>query len=375
MKRTTLILAALIILAAANAQQRTDSVHVAHYDLNLSVVDFTGYTIDGYTDLTIVAKVNNLTQMRLDLKALTTDSVFVNGAAVTFSHVGETLLVTVPAMQTGDTALVRIYYHGTPAHDNYFGGFYFNGQYAYNYGVALEATPHSYGRVWFPCLDEFTDKSSYSFHIRTENGKGDFDMNRVHCNPSTSRPGFRLVEVDKLKNAISRLIHESGLGMADFAEAEASSGKKKRPAPKPPQRATGRSFGPSYGDNAVWVAKCAAAFKIKTPEKTFFSCKTEEELLAKKDMIKQWILNSQPVMIIRQNRTMTDEESVRWPLDIAIIDGLGPDDDTFHVVFPGGRDRGQNDLRTGMVPLSKLIRRTTDAMLMFYRPADGTSRR
>jgi len=32
-------------------------------------------------------------------------------------------------------------------------------------------------------------------------------------------------------------------------------------------------------------------------------------------------------------------------------------------------------LRTGMVPLSKLIRRTTDAMLMFYRPADGAARR
>jgi len=210
----------------------------------------------------------------------------------------------------------------------------------------------------------------------TATGKGDFDMTRVHCNPSTSRPGFRLAEVEKLKDAISRLIHESGLNMGDFADAEELSGKKKkRPAPKPPQRATGRSFGPSYGDNAVWVAKCAAAFKIKSPEKTFFSCKTEEELLAKKDMIKQWILNSQPVMVIRQNRTMTDEESVRWPLDIAIIDGLGPDDDTFHVVFPGGRDRGQNDLRTGMVPLSKLIRRTTDAMLMFYRPADGTARR
>lgn len=171
MKQITLTLAALILLAAANAQQRTDSVHVAHYDLNLSVVDFTGHTIDGYTDITAVAKVNNLTQVRLDLKALIADSIFVNGAAATFSHVGESLLVTVPAMQTGDTAAIRVHYHGTPAHDNYFGGFYFNGQYAYNYGVALEATPHSYGRVWFPCLDEFTDKSSYSFHIRTENGK------------------------------------------------------------------------------------------------------------------------------------------------------------------------------------------------------------
>ena len=171
MKHTLILLAALITLAAANAQQRTDSVHVAHYDLNLSVVDFTGHTIDGYTDITAVAKVNNLTQVRLDLKALTTDSVFVNGTATTFSHSGESLLVTVPAMQTGDTATVRVHYHGTPAHDSYFGGFYFNGQYAYNYGVALNDVPHAYGRCWFPCMDEFTDKSSYSFHVRTESGK------------------------------------------------------------------------------------------------------------------------------------------------------------------------------------------------------------
>jgi len=171
MKHIILILAALITMATANAQQRTDSLHVAHYDLNLSVVDFTGHTIDGYTDITVVAKVNNLTQVRLDLKALTTDSVFVNGAATTFSHLGESLLVTVPAMQTGDTATVRVHYHGTPAHDSYFGGFYFNGQYAYNYGVALNDVPHAYGRCWFPCMDEFTDKSSYSFHIRTESDK------------------------------------------------------------------------------------------------------------------------------------------------------------------------------------------------------------
>ena len=171
MKRITLCLAALLTLAAAQAQQRTDSLHVAHYDLNLSVVDFTGHTIDGYTDLTVVAKVNNLTQVRLDLKALTTDSVFVNNVATTFSHIGESLFVNIPAMQNGDTAILRVHYHGTPAHDSYFGGFYFNGQYAYNYGVALNDVPHSYGRCWFPCLDECTDKSSYSFHIRTESDK------------------------------------------------------------------------------------------------------------------------------------------------------------------------------------------------------------
>ena len=168
MKRITTIFAMMMLWAAGFAQQRTDSVHVAHYDINLSVVDFTTKVIDGYTDLTVVAKVGNLSQIRLDLMALTTDSVKVNQQPATFSHIGQSLLVNVPTMQSGDTALVRVYYHGVPAHDGYFGGFYFTGGYAYNVGVALSDIPHSYGRCWYPCLDEFTDKSSYSFHIRTQ---------------------------------------------------------------------------------------------------------------------------------------------------------------------------------------------------------------
>ena len=166
-RKITIIFSIVFFWMTGFAQQRTDSVHVAHYDINLSVLDFTNNTIDGHTDITVVSKVNNLTQLRLDLMVLTVDSVTVNQNPVTFSHVGEALFVNVPAMQSGDTALVRVYYHGSPAHDGYFGGFYFNGGYAYNVGVALSDIPHSYGRCWYPCLDEFTDKSSYSFHIRT----------------------------------------------------------------------------------------------------------------------------------------------------------------------------------------------------------------
>lgn len=166
-RRINIIFTLLLLSAMGFAQQRTDSVHVAHYDINLSVTDFTSKVIDGYTDISVVAKVGNLTQVRLDLMVLTVDSVTVNQNPATFSHIGQSLLVNVPAMQSGDSALIRVYYHGIPAHDGYFGGFYFNGGYAYNVGVALSDIPHSYGRCWYPCLDEFTDKSSYSFHIRT----------------------------------------------------------------------------------------------------------------------------------------------------------------------------------------------------------------
>jgi aminopeptidase N len=172
MNRTIALLSLLLVWVAGGfAQQRTDSVHVAHYDLHLSVVDFTNHVIDGYTDLTVVSKINNFNQLRLDLKYLSCDSVFVGSTAVTFSQSGENIYINLPLMQSGDTASVRVYYHGTPGHDDGFGGFYYSGQYAYIVGVALHDQPHAYGRCWFPCMDEFTDKSSYNFHIRTQNGK------------------------------------------------------------------------------------------------------------------------------------------------------------------------------------------------------------
>lgn len=198
---------------------------------------------------------------------------------------------------------------------------------------------------------------------------GPFDMTRVHMNPSDSRPRFRLAEVDKLRTTIEATLKAAGLSQPDFLTGEDDGGKgKKKPAAKPARPSARGKKGPSYGDNAAWVAKCAAALKVKNPEKVFFSAKTEAELVSHKDMIKEWMLLSQPVLLVRQNKPLTDEESQRWPLDIAIIDGLGSDGDTFHVVFPGGCDRGRKSRPSGYMKLGDLLDRTTDAMLMFYRP-------
>jgi hypothetical protein len=116
------------------------------------------------------------------------------------------------------------------------------------------------------------------------------------------------------------------------------------------------------------VEKCAAALKIGNPEEVFVSCKTEEELKASSDMIRAWLMKSQLVLVVRQNKPPTDEHSVRWPLDIAIIDGIGEGDEEFHVVFPLGKDRGFRTPERGYVTLDKLFYRASEAMLMFYRP-------
>jgi len=176
MRKISILFCMLLAGITGYSQQRTDSVHAAHYDLALSVVDFENHRVEGRADITLVAKVNNLNQIRLDLKFLTCDSVFVNQSATPFTQSEEHIYINTSAMQSGDTATIRVHYHGTPGHDDGFGGFYYSGEYAYNVGVALTDQPHAYGRCWFPCMDEFTDKSTYSFHIRTEAGK------RAVCN-------------------------------------------------------------------------------------------------------------------------------------------------------------------------------------------------
>lgn len=170
MKKTFALILTILWAVFTYAQDRSDSMHVAHYDLHLDIMDFTGHTLNGYADLTMVTKVNNLSQYVLDLQGPIADSVLLNGQSVSFTHQGNQ--VRIPHIsQQGDTTQIRIYYHGVPAHDSYIGGFYFAGQYCYNIGVAFEYQPHSFGRCWMPCLDFFTEKSSYTMHIHTEAGK------------------------------------------------------------------------------------------------------------------------------------------------------------------------------------------------------------
>lgn len=170
MKKSFALIIAIFWALCVCAQDRTDSMHVAHYDLHLDIMDFTAKTINGYVDLTMVTKVNNLPQYVLDLQGLTVDSVFVDGQSTTFTHASNKLAIPCTAV-LGDTAIIRVYYHGAPIRDSQIGGFYYVGQYCYNIGVAFAYQPHSFGRCWIPCIDFFTDKSTYTMHIHTEAGK------------------------------------------------------------------------------------------------------------------------------------------------------------------------------------------------------------
>ncbi len=149
-------------------QGRSDTIDVAHYTISLDISDLASGEIHGNCELKVVSLLNNLSTINLDLKALIVDSVKVNGATRTFTHIGELLAVSVASMNANDTATVKVYYGGTPVTDpSGFGGFYMTSTYAYNIGVAFVDDPHNYGRVWFPCVDNFVDRATYETYITT----------------------------------------------------------------------------------------------------------------------------------------------------------------------------------------------------------------
>ena len=83
-----------------------------------------------------------------------------------YSYVGDLLSIPAGTYTLGDTIEIAVSYQGTP-YGNSCGGFTFINNYSFNIGVSMYEQPHCFGRVWFPCIDEFTDKSTYTFHIGT----------------------------------------------------------------------------------------------------------------------------------------------------------------------------------------------------------------
>lgn len=173
----SLVFTVQIATAQVNQPQQTfdysDTVHIHHYKISVDTINFAQTILYAHTEVTAVAKQNNITAIDLSLFQLTVDSVTSVSGTLTYSYNDTTLHINLPAaIQQNDTAIITVYYHGTPQTDaSGFGGFYFTSSYAFNMGVGFASIPHNLGKVWFPCIDEFTDKSTYEFSITTPSNK------------------------------------------------------------------------------------------------------------------------------------------------------------------------------------------------------------
>ena len=161
------------ILSRADNDGRKDSFDVRKYTITLDVSDFKTKQIKGMTDISFLAKTNNLQNFRLDFFRLKVDSILQGAQKLSYTYNDSLLHISLPStMKSGDSAHVQVYYHGKPAVDKgHFGGLDFSdvdSGYAYVLGVTFNFLPHTFGRGWFPCVDNFTDKALFEYYITTK---------------------------------------------------------------------------------------------------------------------------------------------------------------------------------------------------------------
>ena len=157
---------------------RSDTVDVLNYQINLDMTNIGAQQIKGNCVVQFTPKINGVTQLDLDLQELNIDSITSGGTALAFSYNDTLINITLPStLNTTDTSTVTVYYNGSPqTAPSGWGGFYFSNGYAFNLGVGFQDNPHNYGRIWFPCFDNFVERSTYEFNITTGGGK------KAHCN-------------------------------------------------------------------------------------------------------------------------------------------------------------------------------------------------
>lgn len=155
----------------SNSNSRCDTVDIIDTYVYLDFTNFTSNNIRGYADIVVSPLMVNIPQLHLDLEGLIVDSVFINSTAAAYNHNGSDLFIDLPNLASWVNFTARVYYHGSPIHDTSWGGFYFSSGYAYNMGVGMDALPHNFGRVWFPCFDNFRERCTYTIQALTDGGR------------------------------------------------------------------------------------------------------------------------------------------------------------------------------------------------------------
>lgn len=168
---------------------RSDTIDILKYTINVEVGNATTKWINGNTVIRLAPKINNVNYIRLDLLKLIVDSVKENNNLLLYSYNDTVLKVNFGTPKNiQDTLDLTVYYKGQPKGDAMWGGFYFDNsqgnQYAYNLGVGFAAKPHNFGRVWFPCFDNFVERSKFEFNITCDS------LRKSYCNGYLAAESF-----------------------------------------------------------------------------------------------------------------------------------------------------------------------------------------
>lgn len=153
---------------------RSDTFDIQHTTLEFDFTDWSSKELDARADLVVVPKMSGITSIRFDLLGLTVDSVYVDSTLTGFTYNSPVLSIPVSFVYSPNPIprTITIFYRGQPTTDaSGWGGFYYGSNIAYNLGVGFDADPHNYGRTWFPCFDQFIERSTFTLKTRTQGGR------------------------------------------------------------------------------------------------------------------------------------------------------------------------------------------------------------
>lgn len=162
---------------AQKVTRRSDTLNLYHYNISLDVTNFNSGRIIGHTTVFLEVLMDSVDIITLDLESLQVDSVKRDQQHLTYFYDDRFIRVREDSLlNKGDSIFLEVFYRGTPITcPSGFGGFYFEDGYAYNLGIGLAANPHNFGRSWFPCFDNFVQRSTFEYHVKSSGGR------RAHC--------------------------------------------------------------------------------------------------------------------------------------------------------------------------------------------------
>lgn len=153
--------------------ERSDTFDILHYDINIDATNYVGKILKGKTTVHFKAKMDNLNTIRFDFTTLKIDSVERLGdGPLIYTYNDPFVDIQLnKTLDTGQEDSITITYSGTPYQDPVWGGVYFESNYIYNLGIGLSSNPPNFGRVWYPCFDNFVERATYDITVLTNQGR------------------------------------------------------------------------------------------------------------------------------------------------------------------------------------------------------------
>ena len=196
---------------------RSDSFDISSYELDLDVTNYAYQWLDAHARIALSVLESGATDLWFDLVELTVDSVKMAGENMNFEQTESELHVTAPAGGWIEDAPYEldIWYRGSPYQDPYWGGFYYVSDYIYNLGIGLTTIPPNFGKVWYPCFDNFVERATYTYHVTSAGGK------KAHCQGTflgeTLLAGDTLVRSFEMGHPITT--HQSAIAVSTYVDS------------------------------------------------------------------------------------------------------------------------------------------------------------